>query len=483
MRKPFFAFALAAGLGFIASRPLPAQTFTTLYNFSTVSGPSRYEGTNSDGAFPVASLLLSGNTLYGTAAAGGSSTNGTILAVNTDGTGFTNLHTFAGTGDGSNPYAPLISAGNVLYGTAYYGNNELGGNGTVFSVSDDGSNFTVLVSLAGPQGLSLSGNTLYVATGFYPGSGALWKLNTDGTGLATVYAFTGATETSSYSYTNSDGVAPLDPLIISGDTLFGTAVNGGIGGNGTVFKVNTNGSGFTVLHSFSAASGLIDDGTNSDGAVPGGVVLSGNTLYGATYRGGSSSNGTVFAVNTDGTGFRLLHTFTPTSGPSSTNSDGANPSPYVIVSGNTLYGTTLYGGSFSNGTVYAVNTDGSGFKVLHTFTAYSGPNFTNSDGGYPYGGLIMSGNILYGTAEMGGTGGSGTIFSISLPPQLAITASGPNVILTWPTNVAGLTLQSTPSLVVPVAWTPVSPGPVVVNGLNTVTNPMIGSQHFYRLRQ
>jgi uncharacterized repeat protein (TIGR03803 family) len=474
MRKPFFAFALAAGLGFIASRPLAAQTFTTLYNFSTVSGPYRFLGSNNDGAFPVAALVQSGNTLYGTAAGGGTSEYGTVFAVNTDGTGFTNLHNFAGTGDGSNPYAPLISAGSVLYGTAYYGNGEGVGNGTVFEVNNDGSGFTSLATLAGPQGLTLSGDTLYGA------AGGLFDLNTNGSGFATIYAFTAI---SGEFGTNSDGNGPVGPMVVSGDTLYGTATVGGNSGVGTVFKVNTNGAGFTVLHTFSATSGLYYSGTNSDGAIPGTLALSGNTVYGATYRGGSSSNGTVFAVNTDGTGFKVLHTFPPTFGPNLTNFDGAYPSPYVMVSGNTLYGTTLYGGSFSNGTVYAVNTDGSGFKVVHTFTAFSGPHLTNSDGGNPYGGLIISGNVLYGAAESGGTGGSGTIFSISLPPQLAITASGPNVILTWPTNVAGLMLQSTPILTAPVVWTPVSPGPVVVNGLNTVTNPMTGSQQFYRLSQ
>ena len=58
--------------------------------------------------------------------------------------------------------------------------------------------------------------------------------------------------------------------------------------------------------------------------------------------GGSSGNGTVFAVNTDGTGFTNLHSFTAASTNGlipSTNSDGANPEAGLILSGNTLYGT------------------------------------------------------------------------------------------------------------------------------------------------
>ncbi len=32
-------------------------------------------------------------------------------------------------------------------------------------------------------------------------------------------------------------------------------------------------------------------------------------------------------------------------------------------------------------------------------------------------------------------------------------------------------------------WQAVSPGPVIVNGLNTVTNPFLGAQQFFRLSQ
>src|SRR6266699_792366 len=83
---------------------------------------------------------------------------------------------------------------------------------------------------------------------------------------------------------------------------------------------------------------------------------------------------------------------------------------------------------------------------------------TNRDGAFPDGGVILSGNTLYGTASAYGAGGSGTVFSISFTPQLTITLSATNVILTWPTNVAGFdytgfTLQSTTNLVSPAVWT------------------------------
>jgi uncharacterized repeat protein (TIGR03803 family) len=127
--------------------------------------------------------------------------------------------------------------------------------------------------------------------------------------------------------------------------------------------------------------------------------------------------------------------------------------------------------------VFAVNANGTGFTNLHSFTG--------ADGANPRGGLILEGNVLYGTTWKGGSSGSGTVFSISLPvvsPQLTSISSGPNLILKWPTTATGFVLQSATNLVSPV-WTTNSPAPVVVNGQNTVTNPISGTQQFFRLSQ
>src|SRR6202030_3327535 len=121
----------------------------------------------------------------------------------------------------------------------------------------------------------------------------------------------------------------------------------------TVFAVNTDGSGFTNLHGFTGGS---------DGGVPyAGLILSGNTLYGTATVGGSSGSGTVFAVNTDGSGFTNLYVFTG-------GNDGSAPSASLMLSSNTLYGTAAGAGSSGNGTVFVVNTDGSGFASVHGFT-------------------------------------------------------------------------------------------------------------------
>jgi uncharacterized repeat protein (TIGR03803 family) len=469
IKNLFLLPALVAGLNLIPAGRVTAQTFTTLHSFTL----------GSDGATPYAGLILSGNTLYGTAQYGGTSGQGTVFAVHTDGTGFTNLYSFTG-GGGAYPYAGLILSGNTLYGTAEYGGSS--DCGTVFAVHTNGTGFTNLHSFtalngnsgngdgANPQaGLILSGTTLYgtAVTGGNWGRGTVFAVSTDGTGFTTLYSF---------SY-GSDGAFPQAGLILSGNTLYGTAVTGGSSGAGTVFAVSTDGAGFTTLHSFNY----------SDGANPwAGLILSGNTLYGTANRGGNSDGGMVFAVHTDGTGFTNLYSFTTLN--NSTNSDGAEPSAGLILSGNTLYGTAGYGGSSGDGTVFAVHTDGTGFTNLYSFTARSGPYpSTNSDGANPEAGLILSGNTLYGTAFQGGIGNNGTVFSLSLgsvsAPQLTIIRSGADVVLTWPTDAAGFALQSTTNLVSPAVWITNSPAPVVVNGQNIVTNPVSGIQKFFRLSQ
>ena len=436
IKNLFLLPALIAGLGLIPAGRVTAQTFTTLHSFTAI-----LTNMNSDGANPHAGLVLSGNTLYGTAEGGGTSgrTAGTLFAVNTDGTGFTNLHSFQNSGgDGGHPDAGLILWGNTLYGTTTSGGGS--GNGMVFKVSTDGTGFTLLH---------------------------------------------GFTSTGGFLSWNNDGANPRAGLVLSGTTLYGTAAAGGVNGTGAVFAVNTNGSSaFTNLHSF-AQIPPSSPNTNSDGSRPyAGLVLLGNTLYGTANQGGSLGNGTVFAVNTDGTGFTNLYSFTATSGfYPYTNSDGANPYAGLLLSGDLLYGTAQNGGSSGNGTVFAINTNGAGFATLYSFTPLS--NSTNSDGCHPLAGLILSANALYGTASAGGSSYNGTVFSLSLPPppQLTIIPSGADVILTWPTNAAEFTLQSTTNLVSPAVWTTVSPAPVVVNGQNAVTNPISGTQQFYRLSQ
>jgi hypothetical protein len=75
------------------------------------------------------------------------------------------------------------------------------------------------------------------------------------------------------------------------------------------------------------------------------------------------------------------------------------------------------------------------------------------------------------------------VFQLSFPlPVLAIVPDGTNVLLKWPASPGGFHLQTATNLASPVGWAGIPSAPVIVNGLNTVTNPSIGSQQYFRLK-
>jgi uncharacterized repeat protein (TIGR03803 family) len=487
IKSLFLVFVLMIGPGLVLTNPATAQTFMTLHSF-----------TNSpDGSYPQCNLVLSGNTLYGTATAGGSTNNyGTVFAVNTSGLNYTNLYTFGLTNsdDGGGPQSGLVLSGNALYGTT--GGGGVNGAGTVFAINTNGSNYVTLYNLSGPEvvddvtfldtnrdgadpqesGLVLSGNTLY-GTAFYGGvngAGTVFAVNTSGSNFMVLHTFGPSDYNADNAPTNSDGVGPESTLLLSGNTLYGSAAQGGTNGNGTLFAMNTSGSNFMVLHTFGAY--VLDPNTGAvtnDGVAPqgAGLILSENTLYGTTCLGGTNNGGTVFSLNTNGSNYTVLHNFTG-------GADGAAPFCGVVLSGNTLYGTATEGGTNGGGTVFSLKTNGTNFTVLHSFNPAP-------DGAQPRG-LMLFGSTLYGTTAAGGSTDNGTVFSlaVTLPvaPQLAIALSGTNVILNWPTNAAGFNLEFATNLVSPV-WNTNLPAPVVVNTNNAVTNGISGTQKFYRLSQ
>jgi len=463
---------LLIGLCIVAPSRMAAQTFTVLHTFTT---PDPNTGTNSDGDNPRTGLILFENTLYGTAHQGGDSANGTVFKVNVDGTGFATLHSFTklqgpplevGTNfDGIWPRGKLVLSGRTLYGTT-----SLGGPlrwGTIFAVNIEAAGFTNLHTFASQPndgsfcyaGMVLSGNTFYGATysGGGANEGALFAINQDGTDFRNIYSFGNL-----FGSDITGGFQPETDLALSATALYGTASFGGQvdgSGFGTVFTVQTDGTGFKSLYTFLG-------GTNGD-TPEGGLVVMGNTLYGTTAddeESIDSNYGRIFAINTNGTGFTLLHRFT--------GDDGRGPAGALILLGNTLYGTTQYGGPSNYGVLFSIKTDGTDFSILHTFSF--------ADGAFPNGSLVFSNNTLYGTT-------SETVFSLSLgpaaPPQLNMAAIGPSLRFTWPTNATSFTLQSTTNLGPSAFWTAATTQPVLINGLNTVTNSISGAQQFYRLAQ
>ena len=424
-KKLLAVLALMAGW---LSASCPAQTFSLLHAFAPV-----VSGTNADGDFPYAQLARSGNVLYGTTFNAGANSNGTVFAVNVDGTGFTNLHVFSVRGgplhtnvDGGWPGSGVVVSGNRLFGTT---------------------------GLAGP-------------TPF----GTVYAMNTDGSSFTNLHVFGG----------NHDGNSTFAGLALSGSRLYGASQGGGTNAVGTIFGLNTDGSGYTNLHSFAS----LTSSTNSEGAQPlATLALSGTNLFGSGWSGGATGNGAGFRMNTDGSGFTNLHSFSALV--YGTNSDGAMPNavglyPFgsLYSSGNTLYGTAAGGGGTTNGTVFVMNADGSGFQVLYNFSHLL--NLTNADGAVPIS-VMLSSNTLYGVAHTGGSGGSGAVFSLWVPPPLSLNFSGGNAALAWPTNADGFQLQSAGDLSANGSWAPVATPPVNANGQFVLTNSLSGGQMFYRL--
>jgi uncharacterized repeat protein (TIGR03803 family) len=468
----------------LAAASLKAAGLNVLYNFSSPSAGN--SDTNNDGTSPEAALLLSSNTLYGTAYDGGSNASGTVFKLDTDGSGFMVLHTFTAqlndsnfvNSDGYNPRSSLVLSSNTLFGTTSGGG--VNGLGNIFAINTDGTGFTNIfafgsVSPGGkfPQaGLTLSGQTLYGTTQLGGiTNGTVFRINTDGTGFTNLYSFSLGGYTSHSINTNGDGSQPYGVLVLSGNVLYGTTQLGGVSGAGTVFRVNTDGTDFTNLHSFNAVvTSRLQHTINSDGANPwSGLALSGNTLYGTTYDGGTNGTGAVFKLNTDGTGFTNLCSFNGINPVNSTNIGGANPYASLVLSGSTLYGTANQGGP-GGGTIFAVQTNGTGFTNLYNFGSIGAQ--TNASG--PYAGFVLSGNLLYGTTSGGGSGLNGTVFAWTLPAPipLNIQMTGGKMVLNW--TDATFALQAAPTVAGSFTNVPGAASPY--------TNTITGAQQFFRLQ-
>lgn len=230
------------------------------------------------------------------------------------------------------------------------------------------------------------------------------------------YNFQAASTNKEEMWTNQLGATPSGPLLLLGNMLYGATGQGGTNGTGVIYSVTTNGTAYTVLHTFAAvAANKSGIGTNRDGSSPaGGLIVSGTTLYGVTAYGGTNGYGTVFSIGTNGTGFISVHAFaagaTNTSLDIFTNKEGANPLAGLTLSGSVLYGTAGYGGLHGDGGVYSLNISGASFTNFYSFTAMVASN--NDDGANPYGSLLLVSNRLFGTTENGGTNGTGSIFSV-----------------------------------------------------------------------
>lgn len=341
-----------------------AWTLDTRHTFCKQAGCA-------DGSMPQAALLMADKRhFFGAASSGGAhaSTNhgGVVFELihNTDGSwSYKVIHSFcaqSGCADGDDPLADLIvdKDGN-LYGTTWAGGAHA--QGCVFKLTH--------------------GNSGWTETVIYSFSGGIGS-STDGRDPAAGLTYAG----------QSTGV-PWDEF----SPLFGTTYTGGTHGNGTVFKLVSDGSlwNIEIIHSFNTSK--FPEGIAADGA---------GNLYGATLDGGAHAGGLFYKLAHDTWNETILHQFC-----SQANCrDGASMSsrPVIDASGN-IYGATVNGGVLG-GTVFEL-VKGSGsytFKVIHQLC----PSGSCPDGETGRGIVMDSNGDLLGAASDGGANHSGTIFRL-----------------------------------------------------------------------
>jgi uncharacterized repeat protein (TIGR03803 family) len=245
--------------------------FGTLYTFGTTMG---------DGANPLAGpTLVDGETLAGTASAGGASGgNGTVFQLKAKHDAYSERYAFQSGSDGHTPDSGVVrDAKGNLYGTTV--GNGSGGEptGTVWELSKKGVLTTLYVFKDGADGeypdqtptLDAAGN-LYGSTYIEKGNsvgGAIWTIDTSGQ-FSVLHQMD----------QNTDGGLIDGPLLLDVDgNFYGSATVSGMYGFGTVFQITPSGT-LTVMHAFSGGY----DGTYPTGPL---VHDAAGNIYGGTVSG------------------------------------------------------------------------------------------------------------------------------------------------------------------------------------------------------
>ena len=226
-----------------------------------------------------------------------------------------------------------------------------------------------------------------------------------------------ASTTLLHSFDGTSGSFPNAGLMVgAGGALYGTTVGGGAGNSeysgGVAFSL-TPGSGGTASYKVIHTFGVV----GADGQLPHSRLVAdrNGALYGTTYQGGGRNAGTVYrllppsGVQTTWTE-QVLYSFTG-------GSDGANPrSEVVIDTAGRIYGTATMGGTAQQGTVYRLTPPAAGGTTWSAQILY---RFGGADGRGPFGGLIartVNGvYTLFGTTAYGGSTDQGTVFSLAMP--------------------------------------------------------------------
>jgi uncharacterized repeat protein (TIGR03803 family) len=171
-----------------------------------------------------------------------------------------------------------------------------------------------------------------------------------------------------------DGATASATLTLNSGIIYGITAKGGTNNGGTLFRIETKGTNYQVLHHFAAPDFYPTNlDWTADGAGPiGGVSVDSNAIYGATQMGGIAGRGMLYKLATNGGDYQALHQFLDFH-------DGSYPSSGLFLSNDWLYGTCLTDGGddrpnqqyvAAGGTRFAINTSGSSYRVEGTFQKY-----------------------------------------------------------------------------------------------------------------
>jgi uncharacterized repeat protein (TIGR03803 family) len=392
-----------------ATAAATAQTYTVLYNMGTVAGAP---------ASPTNPGIIAQGR------------NGALYSVTPTGCGaFSGFGTgFSITPQGKVKVLGCLNQANDQAGPAsgvtmgtdgnFYGSSN-GGDyyGSVWKMSAAGKFTTYGVFSAPPNvftpltppvlgmdgsfyGTAEEGGTAGLCTYGFGGCGGVYKIQSSGKGYKLLHSFD-----------QTNGANPYAPLLLGtdgnfyGTMYYGGTVNGIFRNSGVVFKMTPSGQ-YTVLYVFCALANC-DDGANP---VPGLTQATDGNFYGTTEYGGTGTGGfrygTIFTITPAGQ-LTVLYNFCSVA----SCTDGALPyGGLVQATDGNFYGTTVYGGTHNYGTIFQLTPSGK-YTVLY--------NFDYTTGAYPEVTLVQHTNgILYGDTSQGGTARKGVFFSLgmSLPP-------------------------------------------------------------------
>jgi uncharacterized repeat protein (TIGR03803 family) len=229
--------------------------------------------------------------------------------------------------------------------------------------------------------------------------------------LAVVVTITQSAEAQSFavvhSFVTADGPQPAQAGLIQGlnGHLYGTTTNGGLNGQGSIFKMTLGGT-LTTVYSFCSPGTL---GNCVDASYPGQLVLGSNgSIYGTTESGGAYNVGTIFIMSPSGemtapSSFCALGT-DPTG--IQVNACGAFPVGALIQARNGFFwGVAQQGGTIGQGVKFEMSPRG-GFGSVSSFACIE----ANCNGAVEVAAGLVQGRDgnFYGTSEEGGTGAFGS---------------------------------------------------------------------------